>query len=63
VRYNALPMPRPEADLQCMRELMTPEHLVGVIEALVEQQLLLRRDAGQIEEAILRRVDHTGAWR
>jgi hypothetical protein len=52
VRYDALPTPRPEADRQRVRELMTPEHLVGVIESLVRQQLLLKRDAGPIEEAI-----------
>jgi hypothetical protein len=63
LRYDTLPAPRPEADRQRVRELMTPEHLVRVVEALIQQRLLLRRDGVVIEEALLALAAAHGQWK
>jgi hypothetical protein len=62
LRYDAQPTPRPEVDRQHVQGLMTPEHLVELVEELVKQHLLLRRDGSQIQEAILNQLDRAGAW-
>jgi hypothetical protein len=64
LHYDAHPYPgqRPEAERVQMSERIVPGQLMQVIEALVRQHLLLKRDAGQIEEALLKRVDRFGEW-
>ena len=53
---------RPEAERQHLQMLLEPGQLLQVIDSLVRQKLLLKRDGAQIEEAILKRLDATGEW-
>jgi hypothetical protein len=53
---------QPEADRQRMDALIAPGALMRVLEDLVRQKLLLRRDAAQIEDAICSRLDRLGEW-
>ena len=41
----------------------TPDAMVGVIETLVQEHRLSRKEANTMEECILQRVDATGMWR
>jgi hypothetical protein len=43
--------------------LGTPAELVGVVERLVEEHRLSRRDGTAVMEALLGQVTATGAWR
>jgi hypothetical protein len=65
LRYDRHPYPgqQPEAERVQMSDLIAPGQLLMVIEDLIRQQLLLRRDGAVIEEKILRRLDRHGEWR
>jgi hypothetical protein len=45
-----------------VQELTTPQTIVDVLEALVQERLLSRRKAIALEEAVLARVDREGRW-
>jgi hypothetical protein len=40
-----------------------PHDLVTLLESLVQEQVLLRRDGRMIEEILLRQCDHEGQWK
>jgi hypothetical protein len=65
LHYDAHPYPgqRPEAEQVQMSDRIAPGQLLRVVEDLIRQHLLLRRDATVIEEKILRKLDRTGEWR
>lgn len=44
------------------RQVSPPARVVGVLEALVEEQLLTRREATQIEERVFACVNAQGEW-
>jgi hypothetical protein len=44
------------------REVSPPARVIGVLECLVDEQLLTREAATQIEEKVLDRVNAQGAW-
>jgi len=44
-------------------EIASPQQLVEVVEQLLAEKRLLRRDAHAVEEAVLRHVDHAGKWK
>lgn len=62
---SAHPYPAQQTDAtrQAVITQMAPDVLVQGVEELVEAKLLLRREASQIEECILRKLDATGQWR
>jgi hypothetical protein len=64
LNYDRHPYPgqRPEAERTEMSDAIAPGELMRVTDYLVRQRLLLRRDATQIEEAILHRLDREGEW-
>jgi hypothetical protein len=61
--YDQLPYKRANSQSAAIDPFVTPGHLVQMVEALVRQQLLLRRDGVRIQEAILAKLDRTGQWR
>jgi hypothetical protein len=65
VRYDQHPAPaqRPQADKDLMSGLVGPQYLMQVVEDLVRERVLLRREATKIEDAILGALDATGDWR
>jgi hypothetical protein len=65
LRYDAHPAPgqRPSEDKLAMSGWVSPGQLVQLVESLVHERCLLRRDATTIEEALLSRLDATGEWR
>lgn len=44
------------------RQVSPPARVIAVLEALVEEQLLARHEATQIEEQVFQCVDAQGAW-
>jgi|SoiMethySBSTD1v2_1073268.scaffolds.fasta_scaffold202304_6 hypothetical protein len=65
LRYDAHPAPaqRPSEDKLAMSGLVEPQALMQLVEDLVAEHVLLRREGSMIQEAILTRLDATGAWR
>jgi hypothetical protein len=59
---HAYPGQRPEAERAEMEGAVAPGQLLRVIEDLIRQRLLLRRDGAVIEEKILRKLDRHGEW-
>lgn len=45
-----------------LETLCTPQHVLGILEALVQEKRLTRSTASQIEDALLRQVDARGQW-
>jgi hypothetical protein len=43
--------------------IVTPQRLILVLEALVREKLLKRREVVQLEEAVLQHTDQGGQWR
>ena len=64
-RYDQHPAPaqRPTEDKLAMSALVEPGQLMRLVEDLVTEHVLLRREGSMIQEAILTRLDATGAWR
>jgi hypothetical protein len=64
LKYDAHPFvgQQPEADRRRMDALIAPGHLLQVIDSLIRQHLLLKRDGVALENAILRRLDRSGTW-
>jgi hypothetical protein len=64
LRYDRHPAPaqRPYEDKLTMSQLVGPQYLVGLVEDLVHERVLLRREAVRIEDAILGRLDAQGEW-
>jgi hypothetical protein len=54
---------RHEAAQALLEGAGSPERLLEVLEACVTERRLSRRDATQLEDALLRAVDRDGAWR
>jgi hypothetical protein len=46
-----------------LHQVCGPQNLVAVLEALTQERRLSREHATTIEECLLARADHTGAWR
>ena len=46
-----------------LEEVASPQQIMKVLGELMEEKRLLRRDAHQLEEEVLRHVDHTGQWK
>jgi hypothetical protein len=65
LRYDAHPAPaqRPTEDKLSMSGLVEPQALMQLVEDLVAERCLLRREASTIQEGILLRLDATGEWR
>ena len=64
VRYDQHPAPaqRPLEDKLHMSGWVAPEQLMALVEDLVREGCLLRREASTIQEAILAALDAAGAW-
>jgi hypothetical protein len=64
LRFDAHPAPgqRPTEDKAYMSALVEPQALLQLVENLVAEGCLLRREAIQLEEAILVRLDSQGEW-
>ena len=65
VRCSTLPFPGQAmtADRMAFETQVEPARLMGVLEDLATQHLLLRRDATKIQDAVLARLDAAGRWR
>jgi hypothetical protein len=65
LRFDQHPAPgqRPAEDKAYMSGLVEPRALMRLVESLVREGCLLRREASTIQEAILRRLDSQGEWR
>jgi hypothetical protein len=65
LRYDQHPAPahRPAEDKTTMSGLVAPGYLMQLVEDLVREKVLLRRDATKIEDGILARLDAAGEWR
>jgi hypothetical protein len=46
-----------------LRETATPKILIGLLEALEQENVLIRYDAHRLEEQILRHVTKDGQWK
>jgi hypothetical protein len=64
LRYDQHPAPaqRPTEEKTCMSALVGPGYLVQLVEDLVRERVLLRRDAAKIEDSILVKLDAEGEW-
>jgi len=64
LRYDQHPAPaqRPREDKLTMSALVAPRDLMRLVEDLVRERCLLRREATKIEDALLRRLDAAGEW-
>ena len=64
LRYDAHPAPaqRPTQEKISMSGLVEPQALMQLVEDLVREGVLLKREAIHLEEAILRRLDSQGEW-
>jgi hypothetical protein len=64
LRYDQHPAPgqRPLEEKLSMSGLVEPQALMQLVEDLVAEGVLLRRDSIKLEEALLGALDATGAW-
>jgi hypothetical protein len=64
LRYDQHPAPaqRPQADKLTMSQLVGPQYLMQILEDLVAERVMLRRDAAKIQDGILAKLDSQGAW-
>jgi hypothetical protein len=46
-----------------LQEIATPHALMEVVEALMKEHVLLRRDGHRVQEQILRHVTASGQWK
>jgi hypothetical protein len=46
-----------------LAETCTPQHLLEVIDHLMKERTLLKRDGQHLQEQILAHVDRTGQWK
>jgi len=65
LRYDQHPAPaqRPAEDTTTMSGLVAPGYLMQLVEDLVHERVLLRRDGTRIQDGILGKLDSEGAWR
>jgi hypothetical protein len=46
-----------------LEEIATPQHLMDLVEHLMKERCLVRRDGHQLQEYILAHVDRAGQWK
>jgi hypothetical protein len=63
LRYGLCAYPAQSASRAQLTVLMEPGTLMQITAELVTQGLLLRRDAGLIDQAVLDRLDARGEWK
>jgi hypothetical protein len=62
VRFDAAPPGEPSAAV-FLAATATPDRIMRVLEALVAERRMARRQVTQVEEKLLERIDAAGCWK